>query len=174
MRQYARLAFNCNELPKDVEHTVAFFRRLLIIPFSVFIPKEERNPALAKQIVAAEASGVLNWILEGLRRLLSQGGFTPNPLADAELDEYKLESNSVALFVAEYGYSPAKGTDDSVKLSDMHSDYSYFCSTNIHRPVGPRKMNKRLKALEFESEHRKDGTYVLASQADDKRRKRMY
>jgi len=31
--RYAKLIFNCNELPSDIEQTMAFFRRFLIIPF---------------------------------------------------------------------------------------------------------------------------------------------
>src|SRR5690606_17922094 len=43
MKQYAKLIFNCNELPKDVEHTNAYFRRFLIIPFDVTIPPQEQD-----------------------------------------------------------------------------------------------------------------------------------
>src|SRR5690606_3385386 len=35
---YARLIFNVNDLPRDVEQTDAFFRRFLIVPFDVTIP----------------------------------------------------------------------------------------------------------------------------------------
>ncbi|HEV7645943.1 MAG TPA: phage/plasmid primase, P4 family [Pyrinomonadaceae bacterium] len=72
LRDYARLAFNSNDLPRDVEHTEAFFRRFLIIPFGVTIPEQQRNPNLAKEIIRAELSAVFNWILEGLQRLLTQ------------------------------------------------------------------------------------------------------
>jgi putative DNA primase/helicase len=72
LKDYARLAFNCNELPKDVEHTEAFFRRFLIIPFDVTIPESRRNPNLSKEIIETELSGVFNWILRGLVRLLKQ------------------------------------------------------------------------------------------------------
>ncbi len=43
LKQYAKLVFNCNELPKDVEHTNAYFRRFLIIPFDVTIPRKSRT-----------------------------------------------------------------------------------------------------------------------------------
>jgi len=33
IRNYARLVFNANQLPKDIEQTNAYFRRFLIIPF---------------------------------------------------------------------------------------------------------------------------------------------
>lgn len=77
LTNYARLAFNCNELPKDVEHSEAFFRRFLILPFDVTIPENKRNPNLAKEIIETELSGVFNWILEGLKRLLNRNGFSP-------------------------------------------------------------------------------------------------
>ncbi len=32
LTNYAKLIFNCNELPKDVEQSNAYFRRFLIIP----------------------------------------------------------------------------------------------------------------------------------------------
>ncbi len=41
--RYAKMMFNCNELPRDVEITHAFFRRFLIIPFSETIPENEQD-----------------------------------------------------------------------------------------------------------------------------------
>ncbi len=64
--------FNCNELPKEVEHTNAFFRRFLIIKFDVTIPEANQDKNLSKNIIETELSGVFNWILEGLDRLLIQ------------------------------------------------------------------------------------------------------
>ncbi|MGG7036269.1 MAG: DUF5906 domain-containing protein [Flavobacterium sp.] len=37
LNEYAKLIFNCNELPKDVEHTNAYFRRFLIVGFDVTV-----------------------------------------------------------------------------------------------------------------------------------------
>ena len=47
MENYAKLMFNCNELPKEVENTEAFFRRFLIFPFTQTIPKAEQDPELS-------------------------------------------------------------------------------------------------------------------------------
>jgi len=46
MTQFARLIFNCNEFPKEVEHTTAYFRRFLIIPFNVTIPPKDQDKNL--------------------------------------------------------------------------------------------------------------------------------
>ncbi len=110
LTNYAKLAFNTNELPKDVEHTEAFFRRFLIIPFDVTIPEEKRNPNLANEIIEAELAGVFNWILEGLNRLLQQGKFSKCDAAQKALETYRVESDSVAMFIDEYGYQ--KSVDD--------------------------------------------------------------
>lgn len=76
LTNYAKLIFNCNQLPREVEQTMAFFRRFLIIPFDVTIPEEKQDKQLAQKIIKNELSGVFNWVLEGLKRLLLQKQFT--------------------------------------------------------------------------------------------------
>jgi len=72
LSEYAKLIFNCNELPKDVEHTTAFFRRFLIIGFDITIPEDKQDKQLPNKIIKNELSGVFNWILQGLDRLMEQ------------------------------------------------------------------------------------------------------
>ncbi len=80
LTQYARLIFNCNELPRGNEFTDAYFRRFLIVPFDVTIPPEEQIKDLHSRIIENELAGVFNWVLRGLARLLKQNGFLPNVL----------------------------------------------------------------------------------------------
>jgi putative DNA primase/helicase len=54
MRNYAKLVFNSNELPKDVEHSHAFFRRFLIIPFDQTIPDDQQDKRLHSKIIENE------------------------------------------------------------------------------------------------------------------------
>jgi len=149
VRRYAKLMFSSNELPIDVEYTDAYFRRYLIIPFTVTVPKENRDPNLAKRIIATELPGILNWVLEGLDRLNDNKAFSPCPAADKELERYQLETNSVALFCEEQGYIPSTDETQRMKLVDLHSKYRQFCITNGFRAVSTRKFRKRLEQLEF-------------------------
>ncbi len=50
----------------------AVWRRMRLIPWDVTIPVEERDLDLASKL-EAEASGILNWIVEGARRFLAEG-----------------------------------------------------------------------------------------------------
>jgi putative DNA primase/helicase len=99
MERYAKLCFNCNELPKDVEQTEAYFRRFLIIPFRVTLPESEWVVDLAQQIIKEELAGVFNWVLAGLKRLLAQKKFTDSQIVREMIAEYKRESDSVACFL---------------------------------------------------------------------------
>ena len=56
IENYAKFIFNCNELPFAPEHTLAFFRRFLIIPFEVTIPPERQDKDLANKIINNEAT----------------------------------------------------------------------------------------------------------------------
>ncbi len=159
LMNYARLAFNCNELPKDVEHSEAFFRRFLILPFDVTVPEENRDPNLANEIIEAELPGVFNWILEGLKRLLEQNNFSQCDAARKAVEVYRRESDSVAMFIEEYGYK--KSTDDYESLQDLYSSYSNFCSNNGFLRVHSRNLVKRLEVLGFKSGKKTYGKIIF-------------
>jgi putative DNA primase/helicase len=106
MELYARLCFNCNELPKDIEQTDAYFRRLLIVPFRVTIPESEWVVDLAQQIINEELAGVFNWVLDGLKRLLSRKKFTESKIVKDMVAEYRRESDSVACWLSDENWGP--------------------------------------------------------------------
>lgn len=159
---YAKLCFNCNELPKDVEHNEAFFRRFLIIPFNVTIPEKERNPELANQIISSELSGIFNWVLEGLSRLVKTKKFTESKAAMLALKEYKQQSDSVYLFLDEFQY--VKSTTNSYLVKQLYPSYKQFCLNDGYKSLGKSKFSKRLVNLGFEVVRRNNGMNVLIDQ----------
>ena len=158
LTNYAKLAFNTNELPKDVEHTEAYFRRFQIIPFDVTIPEERRNPNLANEIIESELSGVFNWILEGLNRLIKQNKFSKCDAAQKAVETYRIESDSVAMFIDENGYK--KTVEDFQPLQELYKSYKNFCLDNGFRPVHSRNLIKRLEALGFETDKKMIGKII--------------
>ena len=145
LTQYAKLIFNCNELPKDVEHTNGYFRRFLIIPFDVTIPPHEQDKQLHTKIIEQELSGVFNWVIEGLNRLLDQKGFTDCQAAQKAVDQYRTEADSVRMFMEELEYvkSPNK-----YKLSkNLYSQYRTFCLEDGYSPLKRGNFTKRLDAI---------------------------
>jgi putative DNA primase/helicase len=162
MSRYARLLFNCNELPRDVEHTEAFFRRYLILPFDVTIPEGQQDKRLAEKIIKSELSGVFNWVLKGLQRLLRQENFTPCEAARKALEQYRKESDSVAMFMEEANYEKVSERDKATPLKTMFGEYRTFCIDAGFRAVSSRTFRERLESLGFECPKVNIGKIVYA------------
>lgn len=142
LNEYAKLIFNCNELPKDVEHTNAYFRRFMIIGFDVTIPEESQDKQLPQKIINNELSGVFNWILQGLDSVMKQKKFSKCEAVDNARSDYEKQSDSVQLFISEMEYKAS--TTDYVQISELYPSYKIFCNEDGYRPVGKTKFIQRL------------------------------
>lgn len=161
MSNYAKLMFNCNELPKDIEFTHAFFRRFLIIPFNQTIPESEQDPELAKKIIETELDGFFIWVLEGLKRILKQRKFTQSNLITEQIINYRKEADSVSMFLEEENYQPSNGYPN-MYLKAIYSEYRAFCQDNGYRTCSNRTLSERLRNLGYTIEKNRDGRIVFA------------
>ena len=139
---YGKLMFNCNDLPTDVEHTEGFFRRFIIIPFKVTIPDNEQDKTLAQRIISTELSGVFNWVLLGMERLLKQQGFSNSTIVADLLRQYKTESDKVKLFLQEQNYKPS--SKQYVLSGTLYQSYRGFCQQDGYKAVSEKTFRKRL------------------------------
>jgi putative DNA primase/helicase len=143
MTNYAKLAFNCNELPKDFDHQHAYFRRLLIIPFRVKIPDAEQDANLAQKIIKTELAGVFNWIIAGLKRLLKADKFTESKIVKETIATYKKESDSVAMFMDDKGYKPS--STKHIFLKNLYANYRTFCLEDGSSALKKLNFKRRLE-----------------------------
>lgn len=160
LNHYARLIFNCNELPKDVEHTEAYFRRFLIIPFNETIPEGEQDKELSGKIIDTELSGIFNWVLKGLDRLLIQKKFTSCDAARQAVEDYKLESDSVRLFLDDQQYQPS--TTGEVPRQEVFRIYQSFCHDNGFKPCSSQSFGKRIRLAGFQTSRKNTGFVIHA------------
>lgn len=165
LRQYAKLIFNCNELPKDTEQTHGFFRRFMIIPFEVTIPTEEQDPELYTKITDSELSGILNMILEGLQRLLQLGKFTVCQAAENSVKKYELESNSVASFLSERQYQPS--LKNTLPRQKLFAEYKEYCFESLYKPCSDRTFSDRLRKLGYSVDKKNIGNVVYIENTKD-------
>lgn len=140
---YAKLILNANSLPVPQEQNEAYFRRFLIVPFSKTIPQEERDPDLPNKIIHNELSGIFNWVLKGLGRIITNRRFSNCVTANEALEAYKIESDSVTCFIKEEGYIPS--LDYRTDLKTFYNDYRSFCMDNGYRPCSNRVFSKRVE-----------------------------
>lgn len=153
---YAKFMFNCNELPREVENTNAFFRRFIILPFKVTIPENKQDKELSKKIIDNELSGVFNWVLDGLQRLLKNKKFTQSEIVKNEVLQYQKESDSVLIFLEDENYCISINHSESLK--HIYSEYKQYCFDNGYRAVSSKNLSKRLVKSGYTKEHKRIGT----------------
>jgi putative DNA primase/helicase len=142
IRDYARLAFNANVLPKNTEQTHGFFRRFLIVPFTETISEDEKDPDLALKIIAAELPGVFNWVMHGLRRLRAARKFTICEATLEALATYRKEADSVAMFLEDQGF--VSSVDGRLSKDYLYTEYRSYCQTSGFSPLSKVNFGKRL------------------------------
>lgn len=142
-KPFARLVFSCNELPRNyVDRTEGFYRRLIIVPFNRQIEKSKIDKAL-KYKFQREKEGILNWALEGLKRLYENNfEFSENELTDGVKKEYKYENNNVLLFVSE---NCEIGSEFNCSRGEFYDRYKEFCEDNGLRALSQIKFNKEVE-----------------------------
>lgn len=147
MENYARTIYSVNSLPTHLESTAGLFRRLLIVPFETTIPKEKQNKRLAEQIVREEAPGVLNKVLEALKRFNKNENLEVPEALDTLIDELETETDNVKLFLKESNYEADTKTKpgDLPTLKDLYFEYKNFCDeAGITGGVGRTTFIRRL------------------------------
>lgn len=167
IEDYAKLIFNTNELPKEVEFTHGFFRRFLIIRFDVTIPEKEQNKGLANEIIKDELPGVFNWILTGLNRLLTNGKFSFSPSIEKANEEFKTESDTVKRFLEEFEYLP--DPENKILLKDLYPQYKNFAFEDGNKVLAKSNFKKRLELNKIQVKRESEGiqVYVSLDQSDN-------
>lgn len=148
-----------NFLPKLSGDDDAMWRRVKPIHFGTVFSDEpgHRNAEvvdIADKIFAAEASGILNWLLAGVQSILAGGLDEPAVIKEA-VDAYKLESNNVAEFIGDAIANDVL-IDDSdplkaVEMGHLFKIYEEWCKRNrIDHPYGQKRFGNRIRALGYE------------------------
>ncbi len=97
-----------------------------MIPFSVTIPEEHRDPRLTQTIIDEELDGVFNWVLEGLKRILINKGFTHSDVINKSIEEYRQQSDTVFMFLEEENF--IHDIKKEKPLADLYNLYKEYCN----------------------------------------------
>jgi putative DNA primase/helicase len=144
---YSPSILAANELPITEDYSKGFYRRFLFIPWNVTITDDEKDIQLIDKL-KAERSGIINWVIEGARRLRKQEAYTRSIAAEHALTEYRKSSDSVALFMDENEYVPDQDQyAQGVKLQELYKELQRFCQENGFSIPSTKTLSKRLRLL---------------------------
>jgi len=91
----------CNHLPMTNDTSVGFLERLIIVPFEGYFTVETDanfDPDI-KNKLKNEASGILNWMIDGYKKLSTQGSFSKTEETNAMIKEYTFSNNPILGFM---------------------------------------------------------------------------
>ena len=98
---YCKMIFGSNDFPRITDKNDAFYERMMLIPCGKKLSITERNVNLKEQL-KDELPGILNWCIEGLKRLTARGNFEIKPFMEASLIAMEDANNPVNEFFDEH------------------------------------------------------------------------
>ncbi|GHU81843.1 hypothetical protein FACS189468_5180 [Spirochaetia bacterium] len=146
------MATNHKPVIKGTDHGI--WRRIKLIPFTNRIPEEKQDKNLEEKLMA-EASGILNWLLEGAKRWTEERLKTPQIITSAT-DEYRGEMDVIGNFIRE---RCAQEPGASIRARELFKCYQDWCDDNNEHACSERFLGLRLKELGLEQKRLADGRY---------------
>ncbi len=149
-KNYAKLIFAANQLPETNDYTDAFFRRIMLVDCPYKFTKnphdnhKNANPDILEEIITEEnLSGMLNWALEGLDRVLDKGGFSETKSREEIKERWIRETDPERAFInkfleTDYNYY--------VIRSDIHEAYKEYCNENELEAKDQAQLTKKIKS----------------------------
>ena len=125
------------------------WRRIHLVPFQHQFPKSgqvgyrKRSDVITE--LFKESSGILNWLLKGLRDL-EANGLNPPPAVQSATDEYRSESDLLEEFI---NACCALGANLSTSTRDLWKAYSAHCSDQTQAYTSQRKLTTAMEERGF-------------------------
>ena len=137
------MATNHKPVIKGTDYGI--WRRIKLIPFTTRIPEEKQDKDLELKL-RSEASGILNWLLEGTKRWLQERLNAPDEILNAT-DEYREEMDVIGNFLNDKCLIEK---DLTIRIRELYKAYSDWCEDNKEHAVPERFFTLRLKEMGFQ------------------------
>lgn len=133
----------------------AIWRRVRLIPWTVTIPDDEKNPDLVEELLK-ESPGILNWLLKGYE-MYKQEGLKPPKAIEDETDKYRESMDRIGNFLREECFINSEidleaNTKYWTTKNDLYIKYSQWCDLNNMNPLASNKFGEQIKERFPESE----------------------
>jgi len=144
-----KLTMQGNYRPEVRGTDEGIWARILLVPWTVMVPAEERDTALPEKL-KREASGILNRLLDGLRDYLDSGLSPPDEVLAATAD-YRDDSDPIGRFLKECTIRvdppPVDRPQDEVRTggADIYRLYVAWAKAYGEKPWGTKTFSRALQ-----------------------------
>ena len=140
-----KLTISGNHLPDIRGGDDGIWRRLMLVQFPVQIPEHKRIPKKElDEILWAERSGILNWLVDGLLDYLSGGLQEPHDVM-AATEGYRKESDPIGTFLGDA--TEVSGYEgDFMTARELIEAFNFWIEERGETRWGNRTVSNRIKA----------------------------
>lgn len=163
----AKIWWAMNDKPVIKDTSNATWRRLKLIPFNRTFTDKEKDVELTAKLLR-EMPGILNWAIEGLKRLRANGRFTPSAAADGALRDYRKASNPVVQWLTDETNDAPEGLFPT-KASVAYSRYKLWAEKNGQKAENSTAFGRELTRLGVKKEQSYRGVFYSFALIDDSR-----
>lgn len=128
------------------------WRRIILIPFEVQIPKDKVDKNLTAKL-KRESPGILNWMVQGAINWQREGLNLPRSVVDAT-NQYRKDMDVVDLFVDD---QCEVGEEYQVKSKDLYAAYNEWARQNNEYDMSSKKFGHEM-GKKYKSKHTEHGT----------------
>lgn len=141
-----KIVIECNPLPRISGDDDGIWRRIDLIHFPVRIPEREIDRGLEDRLVATEAEGIFNWLLEGAQLWVLDGLQRPIAVQEA-VDAYRADSSPFSVWARERldTDDPAAATAGSI----LYQDYQDWCRVEEKEALSQNAFGRALSARQL-------------------------
>lgn len=132
-----------NFRPHAQDDDSALWRRLMLLPFDVSIPENERDPTVKMRLRDPAIGGpaVLRWAVEGCHDW-QKHGLKPPPAVLAATRQWRAENDPIIDWLAERAtLAPTAATP----FKDLNRNYRQWAEDGGLKPISGKKLGKRLQ-----------------------------
>lgn len=142
---HTKFMFSANELPEVADDTDAFYEKIIIINFNnIFGGTEKDEKDIDIKLVKEESTGILNWMIEGLKRLIRHGKFSYEN-KNKQMD-WNRKANPVDIFLQE---KIVEDEEEHIFKNNLYIEYQKYAE-KYHLPILKnnifgKKLNQRYR-----------------------------
>lgn len=147
--------FSTNTFPRVTDQSQGFWRRILLVSCNTAVESGLSIDELLDGL-EVEAPGILNWCIEGARRLLKTRTYTLPESHHRELEEWRIGTEPVREFIRD-----ATRADDTKKTRsrDLWEAYNRWARQTQHFALGEVRFSEKMKEIGQKKEFGKNFNY---------------
>ncbi|SFJ26501.1 putative DNA primase/helicase [Terrisporobacter glycolicus] len=146
-KNYSKLIFSANELPRINDLSGGLKRRILFIPFNAVFSKKDPDydPFIKDKITTPEAlEYLLKIAIDGLYRILDNNNITVSKASQEVWNEYEQINNPVVSFIEE-------NKIENESINDVFRKYQMWCVESGLKPLSKIVFGKEVRKQGYNS-----------------------